>query len=158
MQLEVWGVLVLWIAGREIILLEANVVGKSQSETILSFDVFIKDLINGNIRGGSKLILGLLLSFRSLKKLGILHLNCQRIIAGQEYFQFLICDILRHQVHNVGFQVCCVLQFIDWSIVGDKLVAEHDFLTSDFSIVHIPVEDMLDLINLNERIWSLRIA
>ena len=134
-------------------MLEANVVGKSQSKTILSFDVFIKDLINCNIRG-SKLILGLVLSFKSLKELSVLHLDRHRIIAGEENFQFLICDILGHQVHNVGLQVCCILQFIDRSIVGDKLVPIHDLLTSNASIIDNPVEDVLNFIDLDVSIKS----
>lgn len=67
MQLEVWLVLVLGIASREIVLLEANVVGEFQRETIVSFNVLIQNLINSDIKIlCSKLIELLLISDRRL--------------------------------------------------------------------------------------------
>jgi hypothetical protein len=47
-QLEVGSVLVLRVAGREEVLLEAYIIRESQCETILSCGVLIKDLVNCN--------------------------------------------------------------------------------------------------------------
>jgi hypothetical protein len=45
-QLEVGSVLVLRVAGREVVLLEAYIVRESQCETIFSCSVLIKDLVD----------------------------------------------------------------------------------------------------------------